>query len=436
MQELRFIAADDAALIVSDEAGEQYRVIVDDALRDALRPRPHVRAEAPRVAPREIQQLIRSGRTVDEVIELTGAERSDVERFEGPVRAERAHIVNQARLVRVRVQPDADPLDPDAATFGSVIDDRLEALGAASIEWDAWKDPEEGWRIGLEFAVEGISRDALWAYDPRARALSPRNPAAVTLSQQGELSSLQAPRLRAVEPELPDFAGSLHEPGETQPTDPASQAASSGPEARNGESPVPSRASDPRGAGWVGAAVADIGQQRTDSPRDETADLLEQLRRRRGERTHQPFEEFDDETGDPLDAAHGELGDGVEPDGGELRPAAPSTVTSLSSVRERSNRTREGTSTMGLDDTGAEADETPGTEGSGPDEAVAPPTGAGRVRAVDVPLDGFETSDDSPRHSSRTALVGRGTTGPVSRKRGRASLPSWDEIVFGTRSDD
>src|SRR5690606_30537177 len=128
---------------------------------------------------------------------------------------ERAHIVDQARLVRVRVQPDADPLDPDAATFGSVIDDRLEALGAVSVQWDAWKDPEEGWRVGLSFAVDGIERDALWAFDPRARALSPRNPAAVTLSQQGELSSLQAPRLRAVEPELPDFAATLHEPGET-----------------------------------------------------------------------------------------------------------------------------------------------------------------------------------------------------------------------------
>ncbi|MGO2111965.1 MAG: septation protein SepH, partial [Pseudoclavibacter sp.] len=457
MQELRFIAVDDAALIVSDEAGEQYRVVVDDALRDALRPRPHVRSEAPKVAPREIQLLIRAGRTVDEVVEQTGAAREYVERFEGPVLAERGHVVDQARAVKVRVQSDADPLDPESVTFGSVIDDRLEALGAESIEWDAWKDQEEGWRVGLAFVDDGIERDALWAFDPRARALSPRNPSAVTLSQQGELASLQAPRLRAVELDAGHAFGGANDgqitagdgapnidfpldddPGATQPTErPDENGAGSG----TADLDIPTRASDARGSRWVGAAVADIGQQRGDAPRDETADLLEQLRRRRGERSHQAFDEVDDESGD--DARSMVDGEGETEAGDAVPPVRSSTVTSLASIRERSGRGH------AEPDDGADSAEAPSTDSTDPpgdDELPDPTSGADEtgsvrgVRAVDVPLEGLETPDEQEPKAHAFAgrashgQAARGATGPVSRKRGRASLPSWDEIVFGTRS--
>lgn len=409
MQELRFIGAEGAALIVSDDAGHQYRVLVDDALRDALRPRPHVRSDAPKVAPREIQQLIRAGRTIDEVVQQTGADRDDVARFEGPILAERAHIVNQARLVKVRVQPDADPLDAESATFGAVLDERLEILGADAVRWDAWKDPEDGWRVGLSFSVDGIDRDALWSFEPRAQALAPRNPTAITLSQQGELAHLQAPRLRAVDVVADE---SVIETAEAPQSE---QAARPQPE-------IPPRASDPRGAQWLGAAVSGIGQPRDETPGDETSDLLEQLRRRRGERAPGPFDGaaggFDEESG---------LADGgSEPSEADVTDddAAGASVTPLSRGRERSAAVHPSTPERRDDD--ADPDDDAESSDSGRPH--------GGIHAVDVPLAGLEDTGASPHVTGGHGT--RGATGPLSRRRGRASLPSWDEIVFGTRSDD
>ena len=48
--------------------------------------------------------------------------------------------------------------------------------------------------------------------------------------------------------------------------------------------------------------------------------------------------------------------------------------------------------------------------------------------------------DEKPGTAARALWGGKSTTGPVgsarASKKGRASMPSWDEIVFGARTDD
>ncbi|MCY7412748.1 MAG: DUF3071 domain-containing protein, partial [Salinibacterium sp.] len=63
------------------------------------------------------------------------------------------------------------------------------------------------------------------------------------------------------------------------------------------------------------------------------------------------------------------------------------------------------------------------------DPAFAHPS-TGSIRLVDVPLDDFlpEPLSGSPRSTAPQPGV-RG-------KKGRAAMPSWDEIVFGARPDD
>ena len=53
----------------------------------------------------------------------------------------------------------------------------------------------------------------------------------------------------------------------------------------------------------------------------------------------------------------------------------------------------------------------------------------GRARLVDVPLDAFD--DDEATTAPQPVPVAR-----ASAKKGRTAMPSWDEIVFGARSDD
>ena len=369
MQELRFIDLDEGALVVSGDDGQRFRVVIDEALRDALRPRISTRVDAPKVPPRAIQQLIRAGKTIDEVIELTGAAREDVVRFEGPVRAERDYVVRQARAVTVRLKTDTDPLGQEGTSFGEVIDDRLEASVATAIIWDAWKDEEEGWRVGLSFAVDEISREALWGFEPKTQALTPLNPTATMLSQQGEPTSLGSPRLRAVvEAPQREVQSVAHvEPAAKEPVS------------------------------WIGAAASRL-ERATEQQHHETADLLEALRRRRGERVPQSFEDDSDgdESGEsPSEGAHD---DATSP---EIEPSPVKLFTPRARDEDRFE-----------------------TETIEPSDLST-----GGVRAVDVPLDGLDEPKreaDEPAQSTKNA----------PKRSGRAAMPSWDEIVFGTRSDE
>lgn len=368
MQELRFIDLDEGALVVSGDDGQRFRVVIDEALRDALRPRISTRVDAPKVPPRAIQQLIRAGKTIDEVIDLTGAAREDVVRFEGPVRAERDYLVRQARAVTVRLKTDADPLGQDGTSFGEVIDDRLEASSATAVVWDAWKDDEEGWRVGLSFAVDEISREALWGFEPKTQALTPLNPTATMLSQQGEAPALGSPRLRAVV---------------EAPQREAAPAASAEPSAKE---PV----------SWIGAAASRL-ERATEQQHHETADLLEALRRRRGERVPQSFDDDEDGTDEDESSPEGALDESGS-------PSPERSPVKLFAPRARDEDRFE-------------------TETIEPSDL-----GAGGVRAVDVPLDGLDEparDPDEPTHSKHSP-----------KRSGRAAMPSWDEIVFGTRSDE
>jgi hypothetical protein len=65
-------------------------------------------------------------------------------------------------------------------------------------------------------------------------------------------------------------------------------------------------------------------------------------------------------------------------------------------------------------------------------KSAHPSTGA--IRLVDVPLDVF--GDDNDDHPGNTAPQPNVFQPRASSRKGRASMPSWDEIVFGARSDD
>jgi hypothetical protein len=70
-----------------------------------------------------------------------------------------------------------------------------------------------------------------------------------------------------------------------------------------------------------------------------------------------------------------------------------------------------------------------------PEESLAAHPSTGTVRLIDVPLDSMD--DDIPVDSMRTKPSPRdsGSFGKRGSK-GRQSMPSWDEIVFGARTDD
>ncbi|MEZ3161021.1 septation protein SepH [Microbacterium sp. BWT-B31] len=358
MEQLKVIGTEDDALVLATESGERFTLPVDDALRFELRRTRRDRAPEPRVSkasPREIQMHIRAGLSAEEVASLLGAKVEDIARYEGPVLAEREHIVGQALAVPVLM---GGELEQDALpTFGAAVRAKLTEAGATGERWTSWKEPT-GWIVKLEFSANEVAHDARWSFDPRRTILSPLNADAVQLSRQGSLPDGLIPRLRALET-VPPRDDTRFDSGAFGPRRP--------PEADMASPELPAP---------VAPAVQQAAIKRATEPvvtSAETADLLEALRRRRGQR--EPFPGIDEVPSTPTSKSPVALFDALEP---------------------------------GYDDTIVEAPA---------GEQPATP-------ARHEPAPSSLRLDPAP------------TTEGAGRRKGRAAMPSWDEIVFGARTDD
>jgi len=342
MQDLRVIGVENGALLVVSDDGERFRIPIDEVLQSKLRQSTPDPGVGRKLSPKEIQSHIRSGMSAQDVASVTGVPLEYIQKFEGPVLAEREFVIETALGVAVH-STDVD-LVGQGATFGTAIRSRLHSLGAINEHWASWREPGAGWVVKLSFTAEQIDHDARWSFDARKLSLSPINNEAVTLSQQGEAPAGLVPRLRAVSgaPKQPDnsrFDSGAFDLGDSisAPVAPAS--------------PV---------------STEPVSRFAPESPSDhnQTADLLDALRRRRGEREAASF--ADDDTV----ISH---------------PSSPSTS----------------------------------------------PGASNGIRLVDVPIE-LPVDEGHPTQPQPTLPQ---PSIPKARK-GRASMPSWDDIVFGARPDD
>ena len=279
MENVTIVGTEAGVLVLATESGQRFALPIDDVLhREVRRATRETEPAAARLAasPRDIQAQIRAGLSASEVAALLGVSEADVARFEGPVLAEREHIVGQALAVPVligsEVEPDAQP------TFGVAVRAKLADLQASDERWTSWKD-ESGWTIKLEFTADEVEHDARWAFDPRRSTLSPLNPDATQLSRQGALPEGLIPRLRAVDQERvsPYKDDSRFDSG------------AFGPRLlpRPEEEPADASATEHSSAAVQAAAARRAPEE--SHPNAETADLLEALRRRRGQRESAPL---------------------------------------------------------------------------------------------------------------------------------------------------
>lgn len=319
MKDIKFLGSDGDFLLLEDSEGQRFRLLLDQSVRSALRNEAPRMLDEPRLSPREIQEEIRVGRSIEEIVQASGAPVDYVMKFAQPVLDELNHAVLNALTVRLEVPGDRFN-NPATREFGEIIKARLAASGAGIEKWSAMKAPEQGFFIYCEFELEGKQNKATWLYDPKRLALIPENASAISLSS-GDKIAAPAPRLRPVSTPISDFTSNLADTVEIvrEPPSPASQFTPPAP---------------------------------TAAPISDTADLLEALRKKRNER--------------------------------EL-----------------------------LED----QEETPHTE----------------FLSVVPDLDeqpGFADEDISQEPEIVVA------DNPPAPKKGRASIPSWDEIVFGTKTED
>lgn len=340
MEQLKVIGIEDGALVLATESGDRFSLAVDETLRSQIRRATREPDRVARANPRDIQAHIRAGLTAEEVASLLNIRVEDVARFEGPVLAEREHIVGQALAVPVLISGE---LDPDAQpTFGTAVRAKLAEAGAVGERWTSWRE-STGWIVKLEFTAGDIDHDARWTFDPRRSTLAPQNADATQLSRQGSLPEGLIPRLRALDvsgvKDASRFDSGAFGPRRLPDADIET------PDVREPVSPAVQHAAIKR--------APDQSVTSTD-----TADLLEALRRRRGQREAMP-------------------GDTTAPE-----PRSSSAPVALFDALE-----------PGYDDVEKTPEEPPSVEAES-------------------------------------------SSADAARRKGRTSMPSWDEIVFGARTED
>jgi len=172
MADLRVVGTDADHLLLLDSEGGGHRAAIDDvrrALNDAAR------AGDSRLSPREIQDRLRSGATVDQVAQAAGVSVERIRRWEGPVLAECAHALERALRTRYSRPPDGAVSGP----LGRLVDQRL-TLASVAGQWSAHRDVGGDWIVTVthqhaaaSWAYDGVT---LVALDPHAEALGWREP--------------------------------------------------------------------------------------------------------------------------------------------------------------------------------------------------------------------------------------------------------------------
>ncbi|SEE92658.1 septation protein SepH [Jiangella alba] len=393
MRELRLIAVseDGAHLILSGHDGEQLALRVDDRLLAAIRGdrarlgQLDIRLES-QLRPRDIQARIRAGESVDSVAAVAGMPREKVERFAGPVLAEREHIAGRARQATVRrLGGDGPPQTLEAAAGATA---KTHGADPDLVEWDAWRREDGRWLV--RFAWAGEEEDsALFSFDPSGRTVVPEDHNARSIA-----GVLPAEAPAPAETEAPAGPARLSVVGGSSGG--PSGAAAQQPD--NDDGPDLPAFLKPAGVGPVRGLVRDASGSSGSAGSDDddeddefenTTPIPAAARRQRRttrtgrERRRREPDLFHDHTPDPAE------------------PAAPAAST-----------------TSAVDD---DADDAATSE---------------RLRLSDI-AQHVETDDEQAADLAPTAdepaPPARKTSSSRSR---RPSVPSWDEIMFGRRKND
>ena len=374
MSELTLVGLDEDGehVVLEGPDGQRFRVRIDDALRAA------VRRDRPQLEQARADLAGVSPREIQSRIRA-GATAEEVAEDTGmPVEIVRRYdgpVLAERQYVAEQAMACRIGHETGAPVLGDLVTDRLATRDVApsGIQWDAYRNGSSPWTVEVRFEVGGATRSARWTYDASARRVRALDDEARWLS----------------ETELPD-----------EPI----------PRARH-LTPVRERVFDIEVDDAVRPLLAhvDLPAERAPEPEpDPTQALLDDLAGRRGVR-----QEADPESDDEEFAGFGpqHAFDFDNPDVGVVPPAAhPPASRPEEAVDARVLQMPSGRPTA------QDVDTRP---------ASAHPAGS-RPAAGDG--HGSRATDREEPAAEPQAARPRG-------RKSRASVPSWDEIVFGAKHD-
>lgn len=190
------LSEDGTSLILVSHRGVEFRVLVDQRLRAALRGDNTRLGQLEKsmdstLRPRDIQTRIRAGASVEEVAAAAGTTVEKLLVFAGPVIAEREHIASLAQKASLRRRTS------ERATAARTLDEaaaiRLRAVNVIpeDVVWDSWRREDGRWTVVAEYTHRGGAARAVFTYDAPGRYITAENEEAQLLT--GELSEEAEP---------------------------------------------------------------------------------------------------------------------------------------------------------------------------------------------------------------------------------------------------
>jgi hypothetical protein len=408
--ELRVMAvtSDGSRLVLRSNDGQEFHLTIDERLRAAVRGdrarlgQIEIEAEG-QLRPRDIQSRIRAGATAQEVAEACGISVERIRRFEGPILAERAFMAEKAQNTQVRRQG-----ENHGQKLGEIVGERLTKRGAedsAAVRWDSWRREDGTWTVQAVYKISGETYEALWAFDPPRRLVTPED-------DEARLLSSDAAGIAAAEPMFPFAAASVLSGGTVVPGPvPSSNGSSAGGslvhlEARRRPSENSGNSGNSGSSGNSGGALgpaASLGSGTLERERER--DRERDRERAAAERTAS-VERHPSSLPSSASAAAG---------GGGGRTGSPNGAGSV--VPGPTQSPDEDFDFLDAD-----------TRAPAPIAAAA---GQSAGSAFDDAIFGPRTT--SPHRERMVGTTDRQAEADGVRPGRRATVPSWDEIVFGSR---
>lgn len=474
MHDLRFIGVDDAGahLLLGDDDGNSFRVPVDETLHAATRgktPSASATPAAPThqrpapvdpgagLRPKDVQALIRAGHSAEVVAERAGWSVEKVHRYEGPILGERAYVAGLARQVRLRPR---GGVHATASTLEARVSDRLQAreIEPATATWDSLRTPTGRWSVVVFFTAGGRERQARWEFDPLARTVSASDDEARWLSEDEDDHSpgpLPAPHLQ--NPSRPSRVYDVEAEGGIE-----------APQRRKRSEPVDLMStmrerSSQRGRRRRSKASEAPGLDRVPDealPLEDLAMTPEQA----GEppaahpQAEPAIEPSSDHAADDTAEHSGAIADEAvlgAPDA--LRPETAGLVDEPLPLDigqpDEPEQPSDSTDSTDSTDDGAAADDAPDVvdaaseaehaAGATDDADDGDPALADAETPVSVSVAGEPVAPETHEVVGEALIEGSDEPAepttpprrPASRKSGRPSVPSWDDIMFGKKSD-
>lgn len=384
MKELELLGLqnDGEHLTLNDAEGNRYTLEITSELRAALRHdvtyTPDKDAQARPVSPREIQAYVRSGKTIEEISELTSIPPSRIESLAHPIINERNYTARLARSLPTTS-------DPGSLTLEELVATRLASRGVKSdsITWDAIRESGEPWTVIATYESAERERQAVWHVDISKRSLEAISEEAIWLSETPLLPHGDAWRAPNTPPLTKEKSTSVT-PLSSLPSAPSSSSAST---------PDTSSSRHDASVSRIDAVLADLDARRgVPTDKEHYSSLLEA----------NAAKEL--ESADSADAPRG--------DDSENQRETIFDLPVHSNIEE---------------DTGNSADsETDGSNSASQDN--------NSEHNSPLAEDLFSSAASADVSAAGESPQDRSQTQKKVRRSDRPSMPTWDEIVFGKKN--